>query len=472
MKPHSITFFVRCGVILSIVWLFQSCATYYQKNLKFNNYFVQGNLKEADELLSKDKKATKRKDHLIYYMNRGTLASMLGNYEQSNTFFEEAYRIADSYHTNMLNEGAAFLLNPNITEYKGEDFELLFIHYYKALNYLKMGDRQEALVECKRMNIRLNIVNDKYKSDNRYRRDAFIHVLMGIIYEANEDFNNAYIAYRNAVEIYQQDYSKLFGMQVPRQLINDLLRTAYILGFNEDLALYEREFKTRYEHKKARGSEVVFFWHNGLGPVKSEWSINFSIVRGAGGYVTFVNDELGLSIPFPMPDKEYNESGLNRLEFIRIAFPKYVERPLVYNSGTVQAGGTKYTLETAEDINAIGIRSLKDRMLLELGKGLLRMALKKAAEYAVRNENKDVGALVGVFNALTEQADTRQWQTLPHSIYYCRVPMEPGKQQITFTPHAAQGSEEKSFTFDFNLNKGETYFQTFSSLEVMPGPVH
>src|SRR5690606_32942582 len=115
--------------ILNILVL-TSCATYYQRNIKFNNYFLQGDLKKAEEVLAGDKKATKRKDHLIYFMNRGLVSSLKGSYEESNNFFEDAYKIADSYHQNFINEGASFLLNPNVIEYKGEDFELLFIHYY------------------------------------------------------------------------------------------------------------------------------------------------------------------------------------------------------------------------------------------------------------------------------------------------------------------------------------------------------
>ena len=63
------------------------------------------------------------------------------------------------------------------------------IHYYKALNFLKLNDREAALVECKRMNIKLNRLSDKYKSDNKYKKDAFIQILMGIIYDANDDYN-------------------------------------------------------------------------------------------------------------------------------------------------------------------------------------------------------------------------------------------------------------------------------------------
>ena len=105
--------------------------------------------------------------------------------------------------------------------YKGEDHEHLILLYYKAINYLKMQMLDEALVECRRLNIRLQQLSDRYESENKYKRDAFINMLMGIIYDSNKDYNNAFIAYRNAWEVYQDDYQRLFKVNAPDQLKYD-----------------------------------------------------------------------------------------------------------------------------------------------------------------------------------------------------------------------------------------------------------
>jgi hypothetical protein len=79
-------------------------------------------------------------------------------------------------------------------------------------------------------------LNDKYGSDkNRYGRDAFANVMVGLLYAAGGDCNNAFIAYRNAMEIYETDYAANFNIQPPAQLKADILRTAYVTGFNEEL---------------------------------------------------------------------------------------------------------------------------------------------------------------------------------------------------------------------------------------------
>ncbi|HCM74756.1 MAG TPA: hypothetical protein DIS90_00120, partial [Cytophagales bacterium] len=143
--------------------------------------------------------------------NNGLLLSVMGGYEESNEYLEKAFLFGEDYQKNYLNEAASYLTNPMITSYRGEDHEHLMVLYYKAMNFLKMGKYEEALVECRRLNIRLQQLSDRYQSDKKYKRDAFIHMLMGIIYEADNDFNNAFIAYRNSYEIYQSDYPDLFG---------------------------------------------------------------------------------------------------------------------------------------------------------------------------------------------------------------------------------------------------------------------
>lgn len=463
---------VKLVLWLSILLLCFSCASYYQMNYKFNRFFEEGELERAEKVLENSKKASEGKAKLLYHLNRGLVASLQGEYEESNRFFEEAYTLGEDLRNNYWNTATSLLLNPNFTYYTGEDHELLLIHYYKALNFLKMHDTQSALVECRRLNIKLQKMSDQYQSNvlgkkGKYTRDAFIHNLMGIIYDADQDYNNAFIAYRNAVDIYQEDYQAMFGIDPPNQLKRDLLRTAYLMGFETELKRYEEQFGMKYQHEKQEGGELVFFWNNGLGPVKDEWSINFALVRGRGGVVNFTNDALGLNFPFQLEDEEdYEKKNLSSVEFIRVAFPKYVERPMLFDNAYLSLGqGKKIALEQAENISDIAFQSLQQRMLKEFGVSLLRVAIKKATEYSVRQENDDLGAVIGLVNAITEQTDTRNWQTIPHSIYYGRTSLAEGQQNISLHLQGNRNGRSRDHDFVVDIKKGKTTFQTFHSLD-------
>ncbi|MFR4037666.1 MAG: hypothetical protein ACLTZT_07645 [Butyricimonas faecalis] len=169
---------------------------------------------KANKLLDKDKKQATGKNRILYYLNKGYVEFMLGNPTHSNQYFETAENLIDEYHSNVGAEAAALITNPEARPYRPEDFEVIMINFYKALNYIDLNDMEGALVEVRKINIKLNRLNDKYPDNkNRYQRDAFAHLLMGLIYDATGDYNNAFIAYRNAYEVYQSDYIKNFGVK-------------------------------------------------------------------------------------------------------------------------------------------------------------------------------------------------------------------------------------------------------------------
>jgi len=455
--------------VLVISLLLVGCATYYQKSQNFQEQFVKGEIEEANKTLDKNKKASKNNNRLLYYFQKGVVLQMMGNYKESNNFFEEAYVFTEDYRKSYTKDAASVLTNSMTKPYTGEDHEIVLMHYFKALNYLRMNQVDESLVECRRINNKLNLLNDRYeKKKNRYKRDAFALNLMGIAYETAGDVNNAFIAYKNAVEVYEVDYNTNFGTNIPTQLKKDVLRTAFLNGFNEELALLESKFAMKYKPRDKEGGELVFFWHNGMGPVKGESSINFLIVKGQGGLVTFVNEEFGLSFAFTLPAGGQGGGGLGDLKFIRVAFPKYLERRPYFRTGELIAGADAYPLELAENINEIAFKTLEDRMLRELSNSLMRLALKQAVEQQARKQNENLGALLSVVNAVTEKADTRNWQTLPYSISYARIPLKEGTNNLKLNTYSPLKSRKSEYDFEFSVEKGQTIFHIFHNLESTP----
>jgi len=451
--------------VLLLVLIAGGCATHYQKTIRFQEYVYQGNLEKAKEVLEKDKKDQKGKNRMLYLMYNGWVSWMMGQNAESIQYLDEADRMIEDMIKQPAVEMAALITNPGIRPYAPEDFEKVMVNYIKALNFLQMGKNSEALVEVRRINLKLNALNDKYKENkNRYAADAFSHLVMGLIYDANHEYNDAFIAYRNAFNVYETSYSENFGISAPDQLKQDLLRTAYLSGFYEELANYEKLIGQKYEHTPQRGGEIVFIWQNGLGPVKSEWGISFAKIDQEGGFIMFHNEELGLTFPFFIGNKsEEEKSAFAQLNFLRVAFPKYLERRPVFTQAEVLTNGRKYELQRAQDINSIAFKTLHDRMVREMANSLLRLATKKALEAAVRAKNQEVGAAVGILGALSEKSDTRNWQTLPYEIHYARIPVDAGRQNIGFMTKGQNITENHSFEFD--IDAGKTYFHTFQSLE-------
>jgi hypothetical protein len=388
-------------------------------------------------------------------------------YEASNAFFEQAYLIHEDFIAHPFDVALSFLVNPMFTDYRGEDHEILLIHYYKALNYLQLGDLSAALVECRRLNIQLNQLSDKHTSPNTYRRDAFIHVLMGLIYQANHEYNNAFIAYRNAVEVYEEDYQRFFGIKVPLQLKKDLIYAAYKTGFYDQVTYYQKKFQLYDDPShQIEGGDVICLWNNGLGPIKQEWGLNFILIRGAGGVINFVNEELGLVFPFPWGNDSQANQDLSDLHLLRVAFPTYVERPLLYEKATIQVQDEVYPLEVVEDMNAISFQVLHQRMIWELSKSLLRVAIKKVTEYQLRKQHEILGALAGIVSFTTERADTRNWQIIPHTIYYTRLRLPAGQHHLKFQASTSNVEHrQQSYLFSLQIRPHQTIFYTVHTLQ-------
>src|SRR5690606_8640301 len=118
------------------------------------------------------------------------------------------------------------------------------------------------------------------------------------------------------------------------------------------------------------------------------------------------------------------------LSVVRVAIPRYISRYPLFNKAKLVSNGQEFPLEKAEDINQIAISTLEDRMARELAVSIGRLAVKQAAAAAARSQNEDIGSLVSLAGALSEKADTRNWQTLPFEISYQRLPLDTGKNDI------------------------------------------
>ena len=456
----------KIGILVLLLTII-GCATYYQRNVKFQKYITKGEFNQANEWLEEESKDKKGRNEILFHLNKGYVYFMMKEHNKSNLHFQKAEQLMEDQQKDVKKEALALLLNPSVKDYKPEDFEIVMLHYFTALNYIELKKWEDALVECRRINIKLHELNDKYKDHkNRYQRDAFAHNLMGMIYEANFDYNNAFIAYRNAYQIYEDDYKQYFGLEAPEQLKKDLLRTAYLTGFYDEVDYYEKKFKMKYEHQKENNPELIFFWLTGFGPVKSQWEITFTKGAYNNGYVTYVNKQHGLSYRYYVGDRSNDvKEGFKNLEVFRVAFPKYVTRQPRYTSAQITCNQKQYVFQKVQDINQIAFKTLNDRMLRVFANSLLRVASKKAIQSVVNKQNENLGTVVSIANAITEKADTRNWQTLPYAIYYQRIPLKKGENNIQLEAKSLQGKKNKQHFTITAQQQGMIYFHYFHHLE-------
>lgn len=450
-------------ILLVIVASFWSCSSYYERNRQFQALIYQDKFAEASDLLAKSKKAKKKRNRVLYLLERGYTLYRDGKYLESSKLFIEADYLIEDYKKQIGYEALSLFINPSVKPYKTEDFEQVMLNYINALNFLQLKDYESALVECRRINLKLIATAERYKEKPKYKEDAFAHLLMGSIYETTGDLNNAFIAYRNAYEVYKRDYVPFFEMPIPVQLKKDVYSMALANGFKSDIEYFEKEFGMTPMDVQKPESELILFWNNGFSPYKEQFSIDFTILK-SGNFMTFVNPTLGYNFSFPASSiSQQDASNLSALRIVRIAFPRYVHRPLIYNRAEVSLSDKNYGFEMVENLDAIAFKSLNDRFGREMANALLRFAIKKASEMALRKENKDAAAILSIANAISEQADTRNWQTLPNTVSYTRIPLNVGDNKIIFKAFKNGNQVSFSDTFQVTALKGRKYIRVVNT---------
>jgi len=428
----------------SVILLISSCASYNDRVASYYSKIAAGNYLDAEQDLTKNSLLKKPRNKLLYLMEMGRVSQLNGEFEASNRYFNEADRLLEIGLGNAKDAVVGALVNPMTQNYKGEDFEKFMVHYYKALNYIYLDNTEDAIVEARRITLQSQEQTDKYNDkQNRYSKDAFSFMLQGLIYERDKDVNNAFIAYRNAVEVYlKQDDSTYYGTRLPENLKYDVMRMAYLNGFNSELQRFEKLFNNPYKHyTPGEGGELILFWENGLAPIKQQEDIVFSLIKGSDGDLVFTNAAGTILVPI---DRGATGSvNLNDIHTVRIALPKYVSKAPYYGEAEVSLDSNTFYFEKAEDINELATATLKQRFAKELGKTLTRLAVKKGAEYVLKESAKGTGkngkdnALleglgfgVQLYSLLSEKADTRNWQSLPSQIEYTRIPLKVGENHL------------------------------------------
>ncbi len=401
---------IASALLFSII----SCSSSIQLQRELEEKISRGEYLPAIELIKKNKSVYGEKSSVLYKLDIGLLFHYAGLPDSSNPYLFSAEKEIDDLYTQSISQHAlSFLLNDNVLPYEGEDFEKVLVNVFLALNFSDKGLTDEALVEARKVDQKLREYSKQYEGKNRYQEDAFIRYIAGALYESSGEINDAFISYRNSYETYK-NYLTEYGTSAPASLLDDLVRTATLMGFNDEADIYKILGGKPYT-PSVEGS-ILTIIYSGKGPVKTEIRPTLSVPDSAGIIHTF-----------------------------QVALPKFLSRHKLIRTYNVTATSLTDTITTtthlAENITAIAEKTLEDRLALIYLKSGGRALLKFLASEKMKKElNKDsdkkgrnlLGSIaIDLFMGATEQADTRTWQTLPAEIQLARLNLSPGKYNLS-----------------------------------------
>ncbi|MDE3257305.1 MAG: hypothetical protein OYM47_05685 [Gemmatimonadota bacterium] len=444
---------LQSSLLLCVV--LSGCATYTHNAVTFRSSLAGGHYETALQTLGSARKGPAR---LLYFMENGLISHYRGEYHASNRFFESAERLSDRLFTRSLSrEVASLITNDQVRAYRGEEFELAFINYYRALNYWYLNEPEEALVECRKANLKLDRYAAQADYDATYRNDAFIHYITGLIYEATGELNDAYVSYRNALDAYET-YHEAFGLAAPETLARDLKRVEAALDFVDNPG----EAVATRDSNLAGDGELIVFSEIGFVPHKVEEEISLPIYEGDdfGGKKDRL-EAVSRKIAYRHFKPHY--AGKSKVKYwLRVALPAYKDVVPRTRTIRVSAAGRQTATTLAEDLSSIAWQTFQDKQPTILARTVARGLVKYSASVKAKEKSKVLGFIVNLFSAAIETADTRSWVSLPHNVQIGRLALPAGTHTLTLESLDNRGRVIETGTIsDIDIRPGTRTFVNY-----------
>ena len=416
------------------------CQTYTQQNTAAGPW-TSGNVpaaaKEYEAQANKNKNG---KDAIIWRLEHATALRALGQFEASNNAFQLAEDKINDYEAKAKvrvgQEAAALLSNQASLAYEGRTYDKVMLNTYKALNYLQMGQPDQARTEL----IRTYQRQQDAVEENRKR-----------IEKEQSELEKQKPAEKKAAANAQADpkvsnklndsYKGLDSMAVYADYVNpfsvylDGLFFMYQSTGNSDLERAAKSLDRAAEMAKGnktiqQDQETLKQIMNGT-PVQPTTYVIFESGRAP------IRDQIRIDIPIIV----------TRVSYIGAAFPKLVFLDGGSRALTVGGNGVTESTSTICSMDSVIGHEFKNELPNIITKTIMATIIKGTAAYAINKGAGDQDALAGLFaqivtagyQAAVNIADLRTWTTLPKEFQVCRIPTPADRKvQIGTTPVALQ----------------------------------
>lgn len=375
---------------------------------------------------------------LLAALERAHLLRLAGDFRQSNLFFERAERLAEDLYTRSVSRHLAALITSDKTlPYRGTFYETALVPFYRALNYLDLGEPAEALVEARKAGHFLSLTGTEKRDDeDALRVRAFLAAFAGLVFASEGEWNDAAVSLRRAYRLYARAGER-FAVPMPPFVPEEYRAAALRLGLAGEAREVERAHP-RLAGKPLPPPRAVVVAEHGFVPHKVPVTLAVPVLkfreRGDSDEAAARRAAAELSASL----FAYEAHRVELSHVLTFAFPKLRSFPsLVRGVHASVPGGGEEDAPSALDLARTAEEDFRNALPAALFRTLLRVFAKDRARVAAKKEDSLLGFAVNLLNVTTEQADTRSWLTLPGHVAVAVVPAPPEARSATvrfFTP--------------------------------------
>lgn len=438
---------------LFIISLMIGCGGY-----KFQEVEVKLNSGQPEGAYTYLQKHAPKEPDIPYQFELGLTAHYANHFAESSKALDIAGNIAeDRYTKSVSKEVGSLITSDKLRPYSATQYERLLRHYYSVLNYVYLNQLDGALVECRRATALINYFKGE---DEKYDffGTGFLAHLSGMFFEAAGEWNDALISYKQAAEYYKNASEKT-GVKTPDDIGNALVRLTRRLGFTDEFERYREQYGEPPSHPENTG-ELILFYESGYVPSKGQETLMFPILKKDD-----VEDEKFVPTLIGREGMVFEDVELEYL--LRVAIPTIGSHRPRFTGIQVAVDKQKpMSGVLVEDVENIAIETFNAQRPIILIRTLGRALLKYLGTRKVREKNETLGLLTNLAGVLTEQADTRSWQTLPNQIFMVRMPLPAGTHTLKLSFFDANGQVRGSQSVpDIKINPNRITFWNHRTYE-------
>lgn len=414
-------------LVIPLLLILTSCASIQTQISHYEDIdreFTNRNYKRAISEIVEAKKEGKyeEKDKVLYYLDIGIALHNAGEYEKSNEFLSIAEQAIEENFTKSISKLAtSMILNDNVLDYPGEDYEDIFTNILMSLNYIHLNNLEEAMVEVKRIDVKLSKLQDKYRgvANKLSKTKENVKFKVG-------QTNLRYSALGSYLSMLSYlHHGKYDDARIDKERVEEST-PAKMRGFLDEV------FET-----PAMGNVTLYpICFIGKSPVKNPLELSLDLNPDLNlGRITIPGEE--------KPTLFFRYEGEEDLHF-KFAVPSItdrdsrIERIRILVNGKYK--GDMHYLEDFGNVARMTFEVKKPIIYLRAGlRTFLKAMLDKKATEEIDKKTEDkkiLGAILKIFvdvaTDITESADLRCWRTMPGHSYVGKIELSPGTYNITF----------------------------------------
>ncbi len=413
VSPLLILFLISCASLQTQV------AHYENIEREFSTRQYERAVEEIEKARNEGK--YEKKDRVLFYLDIGIALHNAGKYEESNRYLSRAEMAIEENFTKSISKlAASMVLNDNVLDYPGEDYEDIFTNILMALNYIHLNNLEDAMVEARKIDVKLSKLATKYKR----MADELSKSKQNIKFKSGKtDLRNSALGSYMSM-IFYNHLGKFDDARIDRSRVLKATR-ANLRAFLEEV------LKPSKENKVA----VYAICFAGKSPVKSplELSLDLNTDLKLGRIIIPGKRDSGLFFKY---------EGDKDLTF-KFAVPTITDRKTRIKSVRLLVDGQpEGEMSLLEDFSYVAKKTFEVKKPIIYLRAGIRSYIKTMANIKATEEidkktegEKLLGAILKFttdrVTEYSESADLRCWRTMPGDAYVGRIDLSPGIYDIT-----------------------------------------